>query len=207
MDHLLHAAELHSRECMSRYDASHDYKHIQRVLRNALDLAINDPNKTLDLNVITLAALLHDIGDRKYLKPGQNGGFIVHDFLMSAGATKQLAVTVQDIVNHVSHSHEIKNPEAVTACIARHPELAIVQDADRLDALGAVGMARCFVFNATKFPQNAMEDAIQHFDDKLFGLKDMMKTTRGRQLAKERTDLIRAVRASWESENVGVERG
>lgn len=101
----------------------------------------------------------------------------------------------------------MKNPAAVTACITRHPELAIVQDADRLDALGAVGMARCFVYNATMYPKNAMEDAVHHFDEKLLGLEHHMKTARGRELAKERTDLIRAVRESWERENEGVERG
>ncbi|KAI9825491.1 MAG: hypothetical protein M1826_006987 [Phylliscum demangeonii] len=108
--------------------------------------------KTYDANIVMLAALLHDVGDPKYLSPGQDGTRQAADFLTSANAPRDLADTVQEIVNAVSFSGEAKNPAAVAEVLARHPELGPVQDADRLDALGAVGVARRLQKRTLIFP-------------------------------------------------------
>ncbi|OJD10052.1 hypothetical protein ACJ73_09959, partial [Blastomyces percursus] len=97
---------------------------------------------TYDDITFTLAALLHDIGDRKYLpttNPVTATTNIVYDALLSNGADPCLADRVQMIVSHVSFSTEMKNPGVIRRLIFEegYPELAIVQDADRLDALGA----------------------------------------------------------------------
>lgn len=139
------------RTYMSHYDSSHDNSHIRRVLGLALHLSSHE-SSTPPLNklLITLAALLHDIGDKKYLPPGStSGALMVEEFLLSVGCEAKLAKDVQTVVNHVSYSNEIKHPEEVRAVLRRLPELGVVQDADRLDAIGAVGIGRTFTYGAS----------------------------------------------------------
>lgn len=180
-------------EYMSHYDASHDFNHIKRVLRLALH--IQEHTSGTSRPIVTLAALLHDVGDKKYLKPGQDASRLIFDTLRSYGADGSLAEKVQTICLGVSYSSEIKDPSKVVALIKEHPELAVVQDADRLDAIGAVGIGRTFAFGAAK--GRDLDDTIQHFEDKLLKLESMMKTDTGRALAKERTERIRLMREWW----------
>ena len=104
------------------------------------------------------------------------------------------------IVNHVSYSSEIKDLEKVQKMIAKHPELAIVQDADRLDALGAPGIARCVAYNAVK--GRKLEDAVEHFEEKLVRLEGLMKTETGKEMARVRTERLRVFMGWWEEEGV-----
>jgi uncharacterized protein len=187
---------------MSQFDASHDYAHVQRVLGlakriEALERVAN-PNIEYRSDVITLAALLHDVGDRKYVKPGEDGTIMVQKVLLQYGADAALAKDVQTIVNHVSYSHEIKDLAKVQRCLAQYPELGIVQDADRLDAIGAVGVARCFAYNSAAGYK--LEDAIIHFQEKLENLEGMMKTGSGKEMAALRTARIKQFRGWWEEE-------
>lgn len=181
---------------MSHYDGSHDFNHIQRVLRLALHIQSRTPGTSRP--IVTLAALLHDVGDKKYLKPGEDASRLVHDTLRAHGATDALAEKVQTICLGVSYSSEIEDPAKVVSLIREHPELAVVQDADRLDAIGAVGIGRTFAFGAAK--GRDMEDAIEHFVDKLLKLEGMMKTETGRALAKERSQRIRTMQEWWRLE-------
>lgn len=136
------------RKYMAHYDSSHDISHIRRVLGLALHLHTSIPS--LNRLLVTLAALLHDIGDKKYLPPGTtSGATLVEDFLLSIDCDPKLAADVQTVVNHVSYSNEIKHPEEVKEVLARLPELGVVQDADRLDAIGAVGIGRTFTYGAS----------------------------------------------------------
>lgn len=80
--------------------------------------------------------------------------------------------------------------------------MAIVQDADRLDAIGAVGIGRTFAFGGAK--GRTLEDTLEHFDDKLLLLEGMMKTETGRTLAKERSDRLKAFASWWKDENTDV---
>ncbi|KAF3771307.1 hypothetical protein M406DRAFT_59998 [Cryphonectria parasitica EP155] len=200
---------------MSRYDASHDYKHIQRVL-NLARLILKEEQSAkpaqnqagmrriqYDDNLVTLGALLHDVGDKKYLQPGQDPTTLVRDELLAMGAAADLADRVQDLVLHVSFSTEKKDPQKILDKIAAIPELAIVQDADRLDAIGAVGIARCFAYTGAKGRDDGLDGAIEHFVEKLELLEGMMKTDTGRRLARERTERLKVFRGWWESENEG----
>ncbi|KAF7190107.1 hypothetical protein HII31_08438 [Pseudocercospora fuligena] len=190
---------------MSRYDASHDFNHILRVLglsRHILaeELKAN-PAKQLRRDAVVLGALLHDVGDKKYSQPGENAEQLVSDLLTKNGCSPMFVAKIAMIVENVSYSNETKRPQLVKAIIGSHPELAIVQDADRLDAIGAVGIGRVFAFGAVKGADRGLQGSIDHFDDKLLKLESMMKTETGRRLARERTERLRQFKEWWKEEN------
>ena len=189
---------------MSRYDISHDFTHILRVLHLAKHILSRElashPKSHLDAQAVVLAALLHDVGDKKYLRPGDNAMQLIMSVLDTSGCPPELAFKVALIVEHVSFSSEIKRPEVVRAMIGEHPELAIVQDADRLDAVGAVGIARTFAFGAAEMPGRGLQGCVEHFEEKLEKLEGMMKTGTGKAMAKERTRRLREFRGWWEEE-------
>ncbi|KAG6218996.1 hypothetical protein E4U26_007426 [Claviceps purpurea] len=192
-DALLANATSYVKTYMANYDPSHDFAHIQRVLRLATTIQAQTPNTVLP--IVQLAALLHDVGDKKSLQPGQNPLRLVHEVLLSLGASEPLAQKVQAICSGVSYSSEIQDPEKVIRLIEEHPELAVVQDADRLDAIGAVGIGRAFAFGGAK--GRDMGQTMEHFEEKLVKLGGMMKTVEGRRLAAERTERIERMMEWW----------
>ncbi|KAF1938466.1 hypothetical protein EJ02DRAFT_457852 [Clathrospora elynae] len=191
-------------EYMSKYDNSHDYQHILRVTSNAnriLQAELNsNPSAKYDTTTLFLAALLHDVGDHKYVKPGEDIENQIANTLLAQGANEELALKVQTIVKHVSYTLEIANPSSVASVLQRYPELAIVQDADRLDAIGAVGIARCFSFGAAKMPEQPMDRAVGHFDLKLYKLAGMMKTDAGKDMAQKRHKVLVEFEKQWKEE-------
>ncbi|KAG9194947.1 hypothetical protein G6011_00067 [Alternaria panax] len=204
---------------MSKYDNSHDYQHILRVLSNTRRILIAEQHKFIEQQTqsygyspkyehddlfkptsLFLAALLHDVGDHKYAKPDENADAMVLDLLLAHGAKPDLACKVQQIVFNVSYTNEIRNPGMAKHILAKHPELGIVQDADRLDAIGAVGIARCFSFGAAKMPDQPMDRAVGHFEDKLYKLEGMMKTEEGKEMARERHKVLERFAEQWKKE-------
>ncbi|KAJ5179124.1 hypothetical protein N7492_002334 [Penicillium capsulatum] len=210
--------------CMAGHDPSHNPAHVHRVaaLANTILEAEQKlhPTKHLDAAIVKLAALLHDIGDRKYLPNvasaasdtnGENAlqpSTMVEAALLRHGAPAELAAKVQVVVSHVSYTTECKDPSVIRRLIDRdgYPELAVVQDADRLDAIGAIGIGRTFTFlgaQGKKFARDGkweMDNCIEHFGDKLERLEGMMKTETGRQMARVRTDRLQVFRGWWEEE-------
>nr|OQO21755.1 hypothetical protein B0A51_09696 [Rachicladosporium sp. CCFEE 5018] len=193
------------KDYMSRYDISHDMSHIIRVLAIAKHIHIEElaanPWKKLHKQAIILAALLHDVGDKKYLQPGEDAETMIVDVLQKHGCPPRFVSKVALIVEHVSYSSEVKRPQLVKAIVAAHPELAIVQDADRLDAIGAVGIARCFAFGGAKAGDRGLGGCIDHFSDKLERIEGMMKTETGKMMAAERTQRLIEFRGWWEEEH------
>lgn len=206
---------------MSHFDASHDWHHILRVVGLAKEIGQEelDRGHTHNMTKVILAALLHDVGDRKYLKEGQDGKTLVRDVLLGMRAEDSLACCIQDICTNVSYSSEIKNPEHVKQVIIKYPELAIVQDADRIDAIGSIGIGRCFTYGGALFAEarsacpgqddtangRSMNQTMIHFDEKLVKLEAMMKTETGKQMAKERTERLKQF-MSWWSDEVAIEQ-
>ncbi|KAL2157382.1 hypothetical protein VTH06DRAFT_6200 [Thermothelomyces fergusii] len=187
---------------MQNYDASHSWDHIERVVAMAHHIyARSDPafRSKLDLRTIHLAALLHDVGDRKYLKPGEDPATQVQTLLLAHSCPPDLAARVQTICSAVSYSAERADPERVASVVAAHPELAVVQDADRLDALGAVGIGRMFTYGGAKTARS-MADTMAHLDEKLLRLEGMMKTDVGRAVARARTERLVEFRRWWDQE-------
>ena len=186
------------------HDASHDYQHVLRVLSNAHKILLAEraarPNVDYDATSVYLAALLHDVGDHKYIAAGEEAHGGVKDVLVACGAEPRLADKVEAIVLNVSFSHEKRNPDAVAAALSAYPELGIVQDADRLDAIGAVGVGRAFSYGAAKCQGQPMQRAVDHYEEKLYRIENMMKTGTGKDMARERTEILRVFEKSWRGE-------
>ncbi|KAF2280424.1 uncharacterized protein EI97DRAFT_369538 [Westerdykella ornata] len=198
-------AYVHDYMSQPGHDNSHDYHHILRVLSNANILLKSEldanPKSGLDTSAIFLAALLHDVGDHKYAKPGEDPENQAFNALRERGATEELARKVQVLVKHVGYTNEVRNPQSVVDVLSKYPELAIVQDADRLDAIGAVGAARCFAFGGAKGNGRTLAGGIDHFEEKLYRLKDMMKTTKGKEMALSRTKILEDLAVQFKRES------
>lgn len=167
----------------------HGADHALRVYRNAVQIAENEPG--CDRELIVLAALLHDADDHKLFRTENNAN--ARAFLAENGVPEDRADRICEVINAVSFSRNRgKVPET--------PEGKIVQDADRLDALGAVGIARTFAYGGKN--GRSLEDSVQHFYDKLLLLRDMMNTETGKQLADGRHAFLEAFLQELEKEGV-----
>ena len=157
-----------------RNDAGgHDVSHTMRVYRNTLEIAASEPD--CDANLAALAALLHDADDHKLFATEHNAN--ARAFLEGEHVPADEIEAVCEIINTVSFSQNRgRRPDTL--------EGQIVQDADRLDAMGAVGIARTFAYGGSH--GRPFEESIQHFHDKLLRLKDLMNTDKGRELAESR---------------------
>lgn len=132
MEDLIEKVTAYVRTYMSNYDPSHDYNHIRRVSRLAQQLLAAEtsdsgsdsqtPAPALDPVVVRLAALLHDVGDKKYLREGEDATTMVRDVLLGFGAGKELAEKVQTICLGVSYSSEMRDPGRVRELIELYPE-------------------------------------------------------------------------------------
>ncbi|KAF8627056.1 hypothetical protein AX17_006396 [Amanita inopinata Kibby_2008] len=205
---VIDAAENMMIETMARYDPSHDAFHVQRVRRTALAIA-QSLEATPDLFTIELAALLHDVLDKKYVTVEQAAdpySFFLPLFqlvkekhgidLIEDGRARQIA----RIVDNVSWSTETKLREGSkwTKWHDECLELHCVQDADRLDAIGAFGVMRCAAYGTVisqalhaPFGDPAQpRSAIQHFHDKLLHIKDRLKTEPGKKLGEKRHKML-----------------
>lgn len=186
-----------------RFDASHDFEHVLRVTAIACKI-LEQENKVAPTEtggpkynnlVVILGALLHDVDDRKYA-PRNNDIAVSKQKLLELGGSPDLASKVQTLIEGVSFSSEKKNPQRVRDILVVIPELAIVQDADRLDAMGALGIGRCFVYGATRGARN-MGASIDHLDEKLLKLEKMMKTPSGAALAAKYTERLETFKSWW----------
>ncbi len=170
---------------VSDYDSGHDWWHIERVRK--LAKYINDSERLADPFTLDIAVLLHDVMDSKFVKESSENGYkIVGNFLVSAGLLG-IKDQVVEAIRNVSFSN--KSPEGNL----KDPVLLIMQDADRLDAIGAIGIARAFNYggfrnNPIYYPDNEQNvpSTINHFYDKLLKLKESMNTSTGRRIAEDR---------------------
>lgn len=188
------------KETLAGVEAGHDWFHIDRVYKNAM--TINTTEKADEL-VVALAALLHDIADPKFNNGDEEiGPKIAGDFLNSLGLAAPVIEHVQQIIKNLSYKASLGKVTFKSA------ELDVVQDADRLDAIGAIGIARAFTYggyknrvlynpelkprlNMTKEEyKNSDGPTINHFYEKLLLLKDLMKTGAGKKIAQQRHDFM-----------------
>lgn len=188
------------RKTMAGAEGGHDWWHIFRVWKMALRIA---ESEDADLLVVQLGALLHDIADVKFNNGDEKiGPRMAGEFLDSIGVSVETRDHVRKIIENISY----KGGKEVQSF--RSAELDIVQDADRLDALGAIGIARTFnygghrnreIYNPGIKPDLNMDKeayykssapTLNHFYEKLLLLKDRMNTETGRRMAQRRHDFM-----------------
>ncbi|MEC5157150.1 HD domain-containing protein [Chryseobacterium sp. MP_3.2] len=184
------------KEKLEGAEAGHDWFHIERVWKLSLKIA---ENENVDSEVLQLGALLHDIADAKFHNGDETVALkISRDFLESQNVSEEMIEQVLFIIQNISFKNRGEVPENLSL------ELQIVQDADRLDAIGAIGIARTFNFGGFKnnlmyhpeiLPKLGMTKeeykksegtTINHFYEKLLLLKDLMNTETAKKIAAER---------------------
>ncbi|MBP5552714.1 MAG: HD domain-containing protein [Spirochaetales bacterium] len=165
----------------------HDDKHSLRVYRLAMRIADTEPE--CDRVIVALGALLHDADDYKLFDTTDNAN--ARAFLKANGIQNDIIERICEAINSVSFS---KNRTTAPSTI----EGRIIQDADRLDALGAIGIARTFAFGGEH--GRSIESTIRHFHEKLLLLKDGMNTPEAKAIAKERHAYLEDFLSRYERE-------
>lgn len=195
-------------------EGGHDWFHIERVYKNSLLIA---QEEDCDVTVVKLGALLHDIADSKFHDGDETvGPRTARVFLESENISEEIITHVINIIENISFKGGNFGQQF------NSKELEIVQDADRLDAIGAIGIARCFnyggfknraLYNPNIQPnlnmskeeyKNSDSPTLNHFYEKLLLLKDKMNTPTGKKLAEARhqymENFLSQFYAEWEGE-------
>jgi len=202
------------KETLAGAETGHDWFHIERVYKTAKQINKLEQGDAL---VVALAALLHDIADSKFNGGDEEiGPRIAGDFLRSLKLETSIVEHVQEIIRNLSFKASLGKITFASK------ELDIVQDADRLDAIGAIGIARAFTYGGFKNrvlydpeikPQqyadkeaykNTVAPTINHFYEKLLLLKDLMKTPAGKQMAEQRHEFMQTYLQQFYAEWEGI---
>jgi len=188
-DEIIKLTEAFVRQNMKGYDSGHDWWHIERVRK--LSLFINEQEALADPFTLDIAALLHDSVDSKFVSDDPENGYrLVSEFMNESGLA-EIREKVIEVMRNISFSN--KNPSGNLT----DPVLLIIQDADRLDAIGAIGVARAFNYggfrNNTLYNpdmEQSNSSTINHFYEKLLVLKYRMNTLTAKRLAIERHEFL-----------------
>ncbi|MGB0836957.1 MAG: HD domain-containing protein [Flavobacteriaceae bacterium] len=200
MKNLIQTTKEFVKNSLQGAEGGHDYFHIERVYNNAL---LINKKEQADPEVIALGALLHDIADSKFHNGDETvGPRVAREFLEGQQVRETTIAHVVKIIENVSYKGGNFSREFDS------PELRIIQDADRLDAIGAIGIARCFNYggfknrplydpsippklNMTKEEyKNSQAPTINHFYEKLLLLKDKMHTAAAKEIAEARHEYM-----------------
>jgi len=184
------------KETLAGAEAGHDWFHIERVFKTAQNINQKEHGDEL---VVAFAALLHDIADPKFNNGDEDlGPNMAANFLKSINIDQNTIDHVKLIIQNMSFKNSFDGDRFSSK------EMQIVQDADRLDAIGAIGIARAFTYGGFKNRvlydpaikpeqhisketyKNTTAPTINHFYEKLLLLKDMMNTQAGKDIAQER---------------------
>jgi uncharacterized protein len=195
--------------------SGHDWWHIYRVWKNALAIC---KHEKADEFIVQLAALLHDLDDWKFNDHGDETPLRARGWLDSCGVDSVTAQAVCEIITHISYKGAGVENKMTSL------EGFIVQDADRLDAIGAIGIGRAFayggyknrpMYNPNSAPamhasfeeyKNSKSDTINHFHEKLLLLKDRMNTPAAKRIAEQRhkimEDFLTQFMNEWEGRDI-----
>ncbi len=214
MNNLIDITKDFVKQQLKNAEGGHDWFHIERVYNNAMLIA---KGEECDITVVQLGALLHDIADSKFHNGDETvGPKVARKFLEEQNTDEATIVHVVNIINNISFKGGNFEKKFSST------ELEIVQDADRLDALGAIGIARAFnyggfknrvLYNPEIAPKHNMTKeeykksegtTLNHFYEKLLLLKDRMNTKTGKAIAENRhnymVDFLNQFYAEWKGE-------
>ena len=194
---IIEATKNYVRTTLKNAEGGHDWFHTLRVYNNSLLIS---KGEKVDALVVALGALLHDIADSKFHDGDDTiAPKMAREFLFKHNVDSLVIEHVINIINNISFNKSLENGKKFTS-----PELEVIQDADRLDAIGAIGIARCFnyggfknrkIFDPSIKPNMKMTKeeykkstapTINHFYEKLLLLSDKMNTKTGKRIAKQR---------------------
>ena len=189
------------------YDSGHDWWHIESVRRMAA--YINERESLEDPFIVDITALLHDTADSKFASGKEINGYdLINDF-MEMNGMNDIKDRVLKVIKNISFSNRNKATDTDDHL------LWIIQDADRLDAIGAIGIARAFnyggfrnndIYNPAVDGKSAPPSTIGHFYDKLLLLKNLMNTLTAKILAEERHEFLEIFLNQFYREwNFGIE--
>ena len=194
---LIEATKTFVKDTLKDAEGGHDWFHIERVYNNALLIA---KTEDVDAVVIQLGALLHDIADSKFHAGDESvGPKLAREFLFKHNVDSVIIEHIVNIIKHISFKNSLDGHSKFSS-----KELEVIQDADRLDAIGAIGIARCFNYGGFKNRplydpdikpnlnmskeeyKTSFSPTINHFYEKLLLLKSQMNTKTGKQIAEKR---------------------
>ena len=200
------------KEIFSSDSSGHDYYHTVRVYRIATEIA---KQEYADVNIVQLAALLHDVDDKKLSPETHATKKNAVDFMTANGVDADIINIVCKIIDEVSFA-------GTDSVVPSTIEGKCVQDADRLDAIGAIGIARTFAYGGSRgrkiydpdikprigmskeeYEKNMNSTSINHFYEKLLLLKDMMNTTAGKKMAEHRQAVMQEFLNEFLAEWIG----
>ena len=213
IDTIIEVTKNYVKATLKDSEGGHDWFHTLRVYNNAKLIA---KNEKVDNYIVALGALLHDIADSKFHNGDDTvGPNMARDFLVSHNVGSSVIDSVIDIIINISFNKSLDNNKNCNS-----PELDVVQDADRLDAIGAIGIARCFNYGGFKnrklfdpsikpnmnFSKNEYKNStaptINHFYEKLLLLSDKMNTKTGKKIAENRhqfmMEYLDQFKAEWD---------
>lgn len=189
MQNLIEKTYQFAKDYHTKDNSGHDFEHIKRVYANVLKLLENEPNA--DEFIVKMSALLHDVDDHKLNTDDKN----TLRFLQSTNLEENKINIILETIGAISFSKSGANPNFKSL------EMQLLSDADKLDAMGAIGVCRTIIFDASKnrplfysdiFPgtKDINDHAINHFFDKLLKLKGAMQTEVGKAEAQSRHEFM-----------------
>lgn len=199
-DQIIEKTKIFVKKTLTGAEGGHDWFHVQRVFKNSLLIA---KEEDANLLIVSLGALLHDIADAKFHNGDETiGPMVAKNFLNSLEIDEKISSHVVEIIENISFKSSLKEGSQSTQFTSL--ELQIVQDADRLDAIGAIGIARAFNYGGFKNRElynpdikpnlkmtkeeytSSKAPTLNHFYEKLLLLRNTMNTKTGSQFAEER---------------------
>ena len=195
---MIEKAMAYARQIFAGDGSGHDFDHTLRVYHMAVRIASEEG---ADSQTVALAALLHDVDDHKLSPATCEKKDRAVAFLKAQGMSEGEIQRIVEIISQISFSAGNGRPSTL--------EGMCVQDADRLDAIGAIGIGRAFAFGGSRGRRMHDPDGldktatVQHFYDKLFLLKERMNTTTGKKLAQERDAFMHSFLEQFYAECVG----